>query len=354
MKNIIKPFLILIGIAAFSTILWIPTKLMNNYTKSKIPQEVEANVVVFSCNDQTDIRAVTEPERVAGRITSDFEGAKVSEEDLEEGCLGPDCITSLDDPLCETAESASTWLQDEDRVFGIDLNGSQRAYPQKVLNWHEIANDTFDETPVAVTFCPLCGTAVSFIRDVNGYTVDFGVSGKLYNSDLVMYDRYEGSLWQQATGEAIAGKAAQRNEVLEKIPTTTTTWGRWKKRHPETIVLSRTTGYDRDYDRYPYGTYERNGEIYFGIQNEDLRLPLKEVVYGVVINGEAKAYQEGALEMSVTITDTVGGQQITVMRTEAGEVTFTNNVTFEEYIPLRSFWFAWAAFNPDTGIYVER
>lgn len=128
------------------------------------------------------------------------------------------------------AEEAS-WLKDDDIVFAIDYMDLQRAYPQRILNWHEIVNDTLPSSgqtagdPIAVTFCPLCGSALAFERKVDGVITEFGVSGKLHNSDLVMYDRYEGNLWQQITGERIVGPAAQRFEILKQIPIITTPWG---------------------------------------------------------------------------------------------------------------------------------
>ncbi len=144
-------------------------------------------------------------------LANDFNGARVKSDDLLQGCFGgKDCIPSIDKPQFESAQSAS-WLRDSDVVFAIDYMGAQRAYPQRIMNWHEIVNDTIAGDPIVVTFCPLCGSALAFERKVDGVITEFGVSGKLHNSDLVMYDRYEGNLWQQITGEGIVGNAARRN-----------------------------------------------------------------------------------------------------------------------------------------------
>lgn len=278
--------------------------------------------------------------------------SKIKLEDLEQGCPAKDCIPSIDKPTFESAAEASRWLKDSDIVFGINRNAVVRAYPQRILNWHEIINDVIAGDPIAVTFCPLCGSAVAFERRVNDHETTFGVSGKLYNNDLVMYDRLEGSLWQQITGEAIVGSAARRNEKLKRIQLTTTTWGEWKKEHPQTQALSRNTGHVRDYDVYPYGTYEQDDQIYFGLKNTpDQRLPIKEIVYGFEIDGASKAYTEKVLKEKRVIEDTIDGQSVKVEYKKDGEVILTVISSGKTYVPIRNFWFAWAAFHPGTELY---
>lgn len=286
-------------------------------------------------------------------LADDFTGAKVAKEALEQGCFGgKDCIPSIDNPKFESSNQAN-WLREDDRVFAINYKGIQRAYPQRILNWHEVVNDTFAGDPVIITFCPLCGSALAFERKVDGVITQFGVSGKLHNSDLVMYDRYEGNLWQQITGEAIVGSAARRNEVLAQLSITTTSWGDWKTQHPDTEVLSRDTGYNRDYNQYPYGTYEQNDEIYFGVKGLNRTLQIKTVVYGIELNGVSKAYPEGVFENQIIIRDTVAGIPLTLEKTRSGQIRVTNSQTQEEIIPIRLFWFAWAAFHPDTKLYTK-
>lgn len=288
-------------------------------------------------------------------LANDFTGAKVKPEDLLQGCFDQDCIPSIDKPIFESAQQAA-WLKDEDRVFAIEYKGVQRAYPQRIMNWHEIVNDTLRPSsgqaiPITITFCPLCGSALAFERKVNGVITEFGVSGKLHNSDLVMYDRYEGNLWQQITGEAIVGPAALRNEKLKRIHISTTSWGEWKKERPETEVLSRNTGHSRNYDQYPYGTYEQDDEIYFGVKNLDKKLQIKTVVHGIEVNNASKAYPEEAFQKKQVIDDTVGGIPIRLEQTKEGKIKVTNLQTNEKIIPIRLFWFAWAAFHPDTELY---
>lgn len=284
-------------------------------------------------------------------LQNDFTGAKIAKEDLLQGCYGKDCIPSIDSPTFETVGEADTWLQANDRVFALDYNGVVRAYPQRIMNWHEIVNDDAGGTPIAITFCPLCGSALAFERTVDGVITEFGVSGKLHNSDLVMYDRYEGNLWQQITGDAIVGPAARRNEELVKIPIITVPWSQWKEEHPDTQVLSRETGFSRNYDQYPYGTYEQDDQLLFGVEGLDKSLQIKTVVYGVEINGASKAYPESVFDENAVINDQVGDASIRLEKQASGEIALTNIATEEEIIPIRLFWFAWAAFHPDTELY---
>ncbi|MBI4004685.1 DUF3179 domain-containing protein [Candidatus Roizmanbacteria bacterium] len=334
---------------------WILAKLPVAWTQ--LPTNFEKNFPVETLlNQRKDIRQSQQNksgETVVRDVAlqKDFTRAKVKPENLVQGCFGgKDCIPSIDNPTFESAKQ-SNWLQENDVIFGVDYKGIQRAYPQRILNWHEIVNDMIASDPIVVTFCPLCGSALAFERNVNGIITEFGVSGKLHNSDLVMYDRYEGNLWQQITGEGIVGPAARRNERLKQIPITTTTWETWKKQHPTTEVLSRDTGHVRNYDQYPYGTYEQDDELYFGIKNLNKQMQVKTVVYGIEVNGSSKAYPENIIEKKKTIEDTVGITPIRLERTDAGQVKVTNLQTQKEIIPIRLFWFAWAAFHPETELY---
>lgn len=285
------------------------------------------------------------------KLQSDFSGAKVAKEDLLQGCSGKDCIPSINNPQFETALEADVWLAPDDRIFALDYNGIVRAYPQRIMNWHEIVNDDANSTPIAITFCPLCGSALAFERKIDGVITEFGVSGKLHNSDLVMYDRYEGNLWQQITGEAIVGPAARRNEELVKVPIITVPWSQWKTEHPDTQVLSRNTGFSRNYDQYPYGTYEQDEQLLFGVKDLDRSLQIKTVVYGVEVNGASKAYPEKVFDGNTIINDQVGDVAIRLEKQANGEIAVTNIATEEEIIPIRLFWFAWAAFHLDTELY---
>lgn len=282
---------------------------------------------------------------------------------LDQGCPVKDCIPAIDEPRFESAAEANRWLESDDVVFGLDYQGVQRAYPQRILNWHEIVNDQVksdksdnvagEDVYFAVTFCPLCGSAIAFEREVEGRVLDFGVSGKLKSSNLVMYDRQTLSLWQQITGEAIGGEFL--GSKLVPVAMETLRWREWRETHPAAEVLSRETGYLRDYSTYPYGTYEQDRSVYFPVEGEvDETIHPKTVVYGVVINDEARAYTQAALERETAddgvLTDTLGGARLRLSYSK-GEVVVENLGTKTEVVPARMFWFAWKAFYAESTLY---
>lgn len=273
---------------------------------------------------------------------------------LLQGCFGgKDCIPSIDDPKFVSVEEAeSAYLNDEDWVIGLYRNGEARAYPLKILNWHEIVNDTVGGEAIAISFCPLCFTGNAFLREVGGEVTTFGVSGYLLNSNLVMYDRLTDSLWEQITGEAIVG--SQIGDKLKKITVGTMPWPEWKEQHPNTIVLSTETGHNRDYQHFPYGDYNTTPGVYFPLEHEDSTLPEKELVYGVLLNGKAKAYVRAALDATYPdggeFDDEIGGQPVKV-KWENTILTITDSTSGEELVPEIGFWFSWVAFYVDTEIY---
>lgn len=310
-------------------------------------------------NGGTHTSLTTSPgEEVVNNVSLqlDEDGAKLPIESLIQACFGgKDCIPSIDDPSFESVAEADTWLRPEDRILILEFEGTTKLYPQNILNRHEIVNDWYPNessdvsTAIAVTYCPLCGTGTAFERTVNGVITEFGVSGRLHNSDLVMYDRFEGSLWQQVSGEAVTGPAARRNETLEPLFLITLDWEDAKERYPEADVLARPNSFI-DYSVFPYGNYETDARVNFPLENEDERLHPKAWVQGIEINGQAKAYPEELIEQQLSLTDTVGGVEVRMIN-QGGAYRFENLETGEEIVPLRSFWFAWAAFNPETELY---
>ena len=271
---------------------------------------------------------------------------------IEFGCSGADCIPSIDEPVFESKESADQWLEPDDLVFTVKKNGVFRAYPQRILNWHEIVNDEIEGEPVAVTFCPLCGSALAFKRTIEGEPAEFGVSGRLLNNNLIMYDRNSGNLWQQETGEVIVGDLVEKDLELEPFSIGTTDWETWSSAHPQTEVLSRTTGYQRDYDRYPYGTYEEDGRLLFGLENEDDRLDVKAPGFGFEVDDYDVFFTEEAVKNVGRKDLGLDGVNGVVVSEEDGTV-FIELVDGARITPLRTFWFAWAAFHPDSVIVSE-
>jgi hypothetical protein len=228
------------------------------------------------------------------------------------GALPPDGIPAIDDPQFERVEAADSWLSDSSPVMIFKHEGDVRAYPLAILMWHEIVNDVVGGKPVAITFCPLCNSTITFDRTLaDGTVVDFGTSGNLRNSDLVMYDRQTQSWWQQITGEAIVGELT--GTQLKFLPSQIVAWGDLKQNYDETKVLSRETGYRRDYGLNPYRGYdEPDTYTMFPVSRTDDRLPPKARVAAVEIDTSAIAYPFFELEQVQVVNDEVAGTPIVV------------------------------------------
>ncbi len=269
-------------------------------------------------------------------------------DEILEGGPGKDGIPSIDTPK-STSATGATYLNDEDPGIGLTVNGESRFYPYRILVWHEIVNDTVAGQPVLVTYCPLCATGIVFDRRVDGEVQEFGVSGRLWQSNLLMYNRAADdaneSLWSQVLGEAVVG--VHTGKKLSIVRSDVVRWGDWKKAHPDTKVLSRETGTSRDYGRDPYGDYYTSESVSFGAAFSDTRLHPKTLVHGIEIDGAYKAYADSAL--SGTITDTFAEKRIVVTKTVSGEITFTADGEPLSSIP--GFWFSWFAVHPETELY---
>lgn len=270
-------------------------------------------------------------------------------DDIKQGCPARDCIPSIDRPKFIAAGDAS-FLADDDLVLALNHKGVRRAYPTRILNYHEVVNDTVAGEPIAVTWCPLCGSGVAFRRVLDGKPVAFGVSGLLHNSDLVLYDRDSHSLWQQITARAFAGP--RRGQSLAAVPLTMTTWREWRDRHPDTRVLSTDTGVKGKYgDATPYGEYERSKRLMFPVSALDPRLHPKAVVYAVELETGSFAVTERALKAAGTVDSKVGRVPVRWQREAGGTVRATRLDTHKALVPIRVFWFAWFTFHPATGLY---
>jgi len=262
-----------------------------------------------------------------------------------------DGIPALSNPKLIKAAQAE-YLQSTDRVVGVVLHGEARAYPIAILNWHEIVNDEINGQHFAVTYCPLCGTAVAFEASIDGKATDFGVSGLLYNSDVLLYDRETESLWSQILGKAVAGKRVGKH--LTPIPISHTTWRDWRSKHPATQVMSDETGHFRDYGRNPYAGYEESRSTYFAVNNEapDTYHP-KEVVVGLGIDGIYKAYPFIELDKQGKrrFSDSVNGTNFNFeWDSDNRNITITDTAG-KPVASIQGFWFAWFAFHPDTEVF---
>ena len=221
-----------------------------------------------------------------------------------------DQIPPIDEPTFETVEEASGWLEDREPVALFELNGETRAYPLRILTWHEIVNDSVGNTPVVITYCPLCNTALAFDRRVDGTALTFGTSGLLRNSDLVMWDRQTESLWQQVTGEGIVGELAGKQ--LEFLPLSLVSWADFKQGFPDAQVLSQETGFSRAYGSNPYEFYDSSSRPFLFNGEIDDRYPAMERIVGVTVNDAAKGYPFSVIEEERAVNDEVGGEPIAV------------------------------------------
>jgi len=270
---------------------------------------------------------------------------------IEQGGPPRDGIPAIDHPQF-LAASKVDYLAPEDRILGLNYAGAVKAYPVKILNYHEIVNDTAGTKPVLVSFCPLCGTGMAFSASVAGKTLQFGVSGLLYNSDVLLYDRETESLWSQLMTKAVTGRLSGKR--LTQIPLQHTTWADWRAKHPHTLVLSRNTGVFRDYSRSPYAGYADSDSVWFDVAHHDSRYRPKELVLGLVIHGVARAYPFVELGRSGkhAFADVLAGVDLRVefdAANRTGRIFDRNGTLLPTTI---SFWFAWVAFHPDTLVYV--
>lgn len=334
---------------------------------------------------------------------TDFEKHKVPYSQIISGGVPRDGIPPVYEPKFEDVRQAGSWLEAEEPVVAFEWDGDARAYPLRILIWHEIVNDSVGGIPVAITYCPLCNTAVVFDRRVEGQTLLFGVSGMLRNSDLIMWDHQTESWWQQATGEAIVGE--NTGKLLSFLPSSIVSWKDFRDSFPQGEVLSQDTGYGRAYGTNPYVAYDSSVRPFLFTGELDRRLPALERVIGVTVEGQSVAYPFSVLAKAGAVNDTLAGRPLVVLydrgtvspldqsnisksRAAGAAAVYDPRVGGETMVfdwrdgrildrktssmwtvlgkavegPLEGnslkpavhgthFWFAWAAFNPDTRIY---
>jgi hypothetical protein len=323
-------------------------------------------------------------------VGEEEENSIVPLDQIVSGGPPPDGIPSIDNPKFISVQEADRNLEDLELVLGLNIDGDVRVYPLQIMVWHEIVNDNVGNTQVAVTYCPLCFTNQVFNRTMNdGKILEFGTSGKLYNSNLVMYDRTTNSLWSQAMSQAIVGKF--EGIKLERIPFDVSYWKEWKQLYPESKVLSTDTGFSRPYGADPYGDYYTNGDVLFPVSGGDNRLGLKEIVIGFENEGQHKAYKLQEIEDKKVINDRENGKpvvlfslypfmvrsydpvvdgQILEFNYNIKDVNFVDKQTSSLWnfegkaisgqmkgkqltrLPFdEGFWFEWVAFHPETELY---
>lgn len=243
---------------------------------------------------------------------TDFSRHTVPLDEIRSGGPPRDGIPPIDHPQFVTLSSANSWLHDREPVIAVQRNGVAKAYPLQILIWHEIVNDTLGDEPIAVTFCPLCNSAVAFQRQLDEHVLDFGTTGRLRHSDLVMWDRQTESWWQQLTGEAIIGTLAGKR--LTMIPASLVSYAAFKQTFPDGRVLSQETGFHREYGRNPYRGYDASDSTPFLLSGSpDPRLPPMERVVAITLEGQNKAYPYRVLAEQRVVYDTVGTQTVVVL-----------------------------------------
>lgn len=231
------------------------------------------------------------------------------------GGPGKDGIPALTNPEVVLASAGDSFLVPDDLILGVVVNGEARAYPHGILWWHEITNDVLGGRPIVVSFCPLTGSGLVYDAAINGQLHNFGVSGLLFDNNLLLFDRTTDSLWSQMGVQSICGSL--QGTRLSLLPLVQSTWAAWKAMHPDTTVVSFNTGFSRDYTRYPYGDYDLvdNTTLLFPQSTVDPRLPMKETVLGITHDGVARAYSMSRMSTvasRLVINDDVNGLPVLV------------------------------------------
>ena len=407
LKYVIPAVVIGVAIAAIIGVMSIDSKISENQMITSSPSENQVVSPTPQPMQEKKIEPVEQPALVEEQPIPKVEEPVIEEEPLppeyeiffvdgvkhlvhpdkiRSGGPPPDGIPSIDDPKFAEAENENN-VSDSDIVLGLEINGEAKAYPLSILVWHEIVNDNVGGTPVAVTYCPLCFTNQVFERVIDGQAVEFGTSGKLYNSNLVMYDRMTGTYWSQGLGLAIRGELTGLS--LKIIPFDVISWGDWKKLHPDSVVLTTNTGHIRAYGVDPYGDYYTDPRIIFPVEHKNDTFHPKEIVLGFQEGSVYKAYPQANVESSVVINDQVNDKPILLVSLYSGnarafdrmldgeilEFAYKNNkivdtktnsewnydgvaisgelagakLTRLGFNP--SFWFEWVAFHPQTLVY---
>jgi hypothetical protein len=341
--------------------------------------------IFFSCSNDED--PVVRPIQ-----NSKADTWLIDETQVQDGGPGKDGIPALLNPEFVTPEEAD-YLSPGDLVIGYLYNGVSRAYPHKILDWHEIINDEVDEHIFAITYCPLTGTGTNWNRQVAGYTTTFGVSGQLYNSNLMPYDRTTESIWSQMRLDCVRGvligKTVETFQVIE------TSWETWQSWYPETLVVSENTGFSRNYRQYPYKSgpsdYREDPFLLFPVNYTNDLLPAKERVLGIISPDDVRAYRFDSFSNADIIYDEIGGRKVAVVGSKELDFLFSYYIEDQEFTTVEGradaflkdqnenfynafghvvagpdqgdklelttsylgYWFSWVAFYPDIEIYTN-
>ncbi|MDZ7678839.1 MAG: DUF3179 domain-containing protein [Acidimicrobiales bacterium] len=366
------------------------------------PAEDSTSITVDQIASSPSTVTISGLDMARGQAEVEGPSPLVPMDEIISGGPPPDGIPPIDEPRFSSVDDVD-FLADNEPVLAVEIDGEARAYPVQILMWHEIVNDTIAGVPVSVTYCPLCNSAVAYDRRLDDLVVDFGTSGMLWNSALVMYDRQTETLWSHFTGQGIVGELT--GTTLDTFPVATVPWGRWRDTHPDALVLSRETGFSRDYGRNPYPGYDDVTSQPFLFEGEvDGRFTAMTRIVGIQLDDEALAVPLTQLRDERVVAHELGGQRLVVFwepgtasaldsasiadgddvgstgvfipAADGQDLTFTGDdggftddqtgsewnilghavdgpLTGERLTPvehLDTFWFAWAAFQPDSAL----
>jgi hypothetical protein len=277
----------------------------------------------------------------------DLSSSAVPSAEILSGGPPRDGIPALEHPPHVVA-SSSPW-PDDTFVLGAVVGEEARAYPLAILDWHELVNDTLGAREILVSYCPLCGTGIVYDRRVGGNDRHFGVSGLLYRSDLLMFDRETQSLWSQISATAITGPAV--GQRLAMLRSDVLPWRRWLDTHPASTILSRETGHLRDYTRSPYGDYATSRELRFPARVDPRYHPKMPTIGMRLGSGAARAYPAAEVARAGgRVEDRIDCRRVTI-RFDSAEGTFRVDAPADIEV-VEGFWFAWMAFHPESTVYV--
>ena len=312
-------------------------------------------------------------------------GASIRLDEIDWGGVAVNGIPPLDNPPMASASDAD-WMSDDDVVFGVQVDGEARAYPKRIIAWHELVRDRVGKTPITLVYCTLCGSVIPYDSRVDGVELTLGTSGLLYRSNKLMFDEQTQSLWSSIYGRAVVGESYTSEKQLTRLPVITTSWAEWRALHPKTLVLSEQTGFARDYrEGAAYADYNATDELWFEVPFRDDRLKNKAEVLTLVVDGVAVAvtrerllrerllHHEVGETRLIFVTDLTGGTRVYrldareikawvtpgVVRDSAGEswvvtesalISDDGEIQLERIATAPSYWFGWVAQFPETEL----
>ena len=308
------------------------------------------SVIVVNRDNQTNTNTAQNSENLPSDIPSslqrqfdtDFSNSSLDNfSEVISGGPPKDGIPAISNPKFELITTTS--IADNVQAIYVNIDDQEKVYPYNILVHHEIVNDEVGGKKIAATFCPLCGTGIVYDRKVDDRTLEFGVSGFLRESNMIMYDRQTESLWQQTTGESFVGQL--NTKKLELIPFQLLSIREIKDKFPNSQIMSTNTGHSRDYERNPYGSYDENDQFIFSPSMLDERYPAKELFYVVRANEKSVALKFKDMGESAQFNQ--NGINLTAQKDGSEITVFQNGEVLPGYYEM---WFSWASWHQDDGL----